>query len=96
MKIKQSQLIEHVTPKLLERFGKNTSLDKHSLSPEAKFRAPKIDGENPVWSIITLGSQVFNHKIHGTGKTPQRALECAGLSGWVEDAEKHWNGGEDE
>ena len=88
MAITNKLLIEYVTPRLIERFGKHTILDKHDLSPEARFHAPKINGEAPVWSIVRLGGQAFNYAVIGTGKTPKRALECAGLEGWVEDAEK--------
>ena len=91
MKIKQDQLIEYIAPKLIKRFGVNTSLAKHPLPLDIKPFAPKIDGEKPVWSILTLGKSVFDQKVHGTGKTPQRALECAGLKGWVKDAEEYFN-----
>ena len=88
MKISQKQLIKHVSPRLIERFGKNTSLDKHNLSPEAIAFAPKNEGQKPVWSILTLNGQAFSYTIHGTGKTPQDALKCAGLEGWIKDAEE--------
>lgn len=70
MKIKQDQLIEYVAPKLIERFGVNTSLAKHLLPLNIKASVPKIDGEKPVWSILTLGKSIFDQKVHGTGKTP--------------------------
>ena len=92
MKINQKQLLEHVAPRLVNRFGKNTSLAKHDLSPEMKFFAPKNDGERPIWSIVTLGTQAFSIKVHGSGKNPQGALKCAGLEGWIKDAEEEARG----
>ena len=91
MKVKQKQLLEHVAPRLIERFGPNTALDKHDLFVEAKSKSPKMEGDRPVWSILTLGNQACTYVIHGSGKTPQRALKCAGLEGWVKDAEEYFN-----
>lgn len=87
MKIKQSQLLRFCEPRLHEKFGKNTMLGKFELSPQDKFKCTKNEGEKPVWSILTLGSKAFSFKIHGTGNTPQSALKCAGLEGWIKDAE---------
>ena len=86
--MKNEMLIEFCKPKLIEKFGKNTSLAKHELSPSDKCRAKKFNGENPTWSILSLGDQAFAHKIHGSGKTPESALKAAGLESFIDDAKK--------
>lgn len=90
MRLKNNELIEFCQPRLIEKFGKNTALAKFDLSPEARATAPRASGEPPVWSIITLGSEMFCNKIHGSGKTPKSALRCAGLEGLIDGAEKHY------
>lgn len=86
MRLTTKELLEYVKPILIEKFGKNTALDKHDLSPWAKASAPKARGENPTWSIITLGDTALNYKIHGAGATPASALKAAGLKGLIDDA----------
>ena len=84
MKIKTQELLDYAAPKLIEKFGRNTRLDKFDLMPSEKAKSPCLKGPK-VWFIIKLGEVFGDYKHFGSGKTPKDALDAAGLEGLVED-----------
>ena len=88
-RLRSDELIELSKSKLVEMFGPRTCLGKFDIAP-----CKETEGLD-LWQVITL-KEVGSCAIRATGPNARRALENAGLEGWIKDREDEINKAEAE
>ena len=94
LRISNERWVSLSRDKLKEKFGPKAVLGRFELAPHALPKdliknsygdlADDVEPHCGRWAILEF-SETGNYNVVGCGSTPKRALERAGLGGWVGD-----------